>query len=107
MAPDLNAVAAGERWDYSKPGSSGYNVPEHLTMHDPQNRKMRVLTIGAGVSGIMMAHMIQKECGNVEHVIYEKNADIGGMSVQRLSFHQHCANSWPGTWLENRYPGIS
>jgi len=28
MAPDLNAVAAGEKWDYSTPGSSGYNVPD-------------------------------------------------------------------------------
>jgi cation diffusion facilitator CzcD-associated flavoprotein CzcO len=34
-----------------------------------------------------MAYQIQKNCENVEHVIYEKNAEIGG------------------TWLENRYPG--
>jgi cation diffusion facilitator CzcD-associated flavoprotein CzcO len=34
-----------------------------------------------------LAYHIQKHCENVEHVIYEKNADIGG------------------TWLENRYPG--
>lgn len=32
---------------------------------------------------------MQKELENVEHVIYEKNADIGG------------------TWLENRYPGCA
>jgi cation diffusion facilitator CzcD-associated flavoprotein CzcO len=36
-----------------------------------------------------MAYQIQKYCQNVEHVIYEKNAEIGG------------------TWLENRYPGKS
>jgi cation diffusion facilitator CzcD-associated flavoprotein CzcO len=46
-----------------------------------------VLTIGAGFSGILLAYQIQKHCENVEHVIYEKNADLGG------------------TWLENRYPG--
>lgn len=34
-----------------------------------------------------MAYQIQKHCENVELVIYEKNADLGG------------------TWLENRYPG--
>lgn len=28
MAPDLNAVGKGERWDYSTPGSSGYEVPD-------------------------------------------------------------------------------
>ena len=27
MAPDLNAVSKGERWDYSTPGSSGYDIP--------------------------------------------------------------------------------
>ena len=46
-----------------------------------------MLSIGAGVTGIMNAYHIQKFCENVEHVIYEKNPDIGG------------------TWLENRYPG--
>lgn len=52
MAPDLNAVAAGgEKWDYSKPGSSGYEVKQNLTWMDPDNRKLRVLTVGAGVSG--------------------------------------------------------
>lgn len=57
------------------------------SVQDSSSRKLRILTIGAGLSGIQMAHHIQKECQNVEHVIYEKNADIGG------------------TWLENRYPG--
>ncbi len=47
---------------------------------DPQNRKIRVLTIGAGISGILMAYRIQKDCANVEHVIYEKNHDVGGWS---------------------------
>lgn len=28
MAPDLNAVAAGGKFDYSQPGSSGYSVPD-------------------------------------------------------------------------------
>lgn len=73
MAPDLNAVAAGERFDYSQPGSSGYNINKDVTYNDPKNRKLRVLTIGAGVTGILMAYRIQKDCGNVDHVVYEKN----------------------------------
>ena len=48
-----------------------------------------MLTIGAGVSGILLAYHIQKTCQNVEHVIIEKNHDIGG------------------TWLENKYPGCA
>ena len=86
MAPDLNAVAGGERFDYSQPGSSGYEVDQNVTWMDPNNRKLRVLTIGklvehicvsndnrahdsieqvlivssgGGVTGIMMAYQIQ------------------------------------------------
>jgi hypothetical protein len=79
MAPYLDdAVRPSEMVDYSQPGSSGYNIPQDLTWMDPNNRKLRVLTIGAGISGILMAYQIQKQCQNVEHVIYEKNEDIGG-----------------------------
>lgn len=87
MAPDLNAVARGEKFDYSQFGSSGYEIRQDVTWGDPKNRKLKVITIGAGVSGILMAYQIQKHCENVEHVIYEKNDEIAG------------------TWLENRYPG--
>jgi hypothetical protein len=61
MAPDLNAVAAGGKIDYSKPGSSGYDIPK-ITYGDPKNRRVKVLTIGAGFSGILMAYQIQKLC---------------------------------------------
>jgi NADPH-dependent 2,4-dienoyl-CoA reductase/sulfur reductase-like enzyme len=85
MAPFLDdAVHAGEAVDYSQPGSSGYHIPQGLTWMDPNNRKIRVLTIGAGISGILMAYQIQKQCENVEHVIYEKNEDIGGLQSQDL-----------------------
>jgi ribulose 1,5-bisphosphate synthetase/thiazole synthase len=77
MAPYLDdAVRPSEMVDYSQ--SSEYNIPKDLTWMDPNNRKLRVLTIGAGISGILMAYQIQKQCQNVEHVIYEKNEDIGG-----------------------------
>ena len=60
-----------------------YNkILESNVAHLTENRKIKVLTIGAGVSGIMMAYKIQKLCKNVEHVIYEKNADIGGVWLQ-------------------------
>jgi len=88
MAPDLNAVGKGERWDYSTPGSTGYEIPD-IVYDDPSSRKLKVLTIGAGLSGIQLAYHIQKDCENVEHVIYEKNSDVGG------------------TWYENRYPGCA
>ena len=52
---------------------------------DPENRKLRVLTIGAGISGILMAYRLQNDCENVEHVIYERNSDIGGQFGHLLS----------------------
>jgi cation diffusion facilitator CzcD-associated flavoprotein CzcO len=56
-----------------------------------QPRPIKIVTIGAGFSGLMMAHKIQNQYklgDRIEHVIYEKNPDIGG------------------TWYENRYPGL-
>ncbi|KAB8295057.1 hypothetical protein EYC80_006997 [Monilinia laxa] len=87
MAADISQLGV-----QSTPSSNvlenGYQIPD-ITFRDPQNRRLKVLTIGAGISGIMMAYHIQKQCQNVEHVIYEKNPDIGG------------------TWYENRYPGAA
>ncbi|KAL9092883.1 MAG: hypothetical protein Q9165_004301 [Trypethelium subeluteriae] len=73
---------------YGPPGSSGYDIPD-IIYDNPDNRRIRVLTIGAGVSGILLAYKIQKELKNIDHVIYEKNAEVGG------------------TWIENRYPGCA
>ena len=56
-----------------------------------QPRSLKVITIGAGYSGLTMAYKIQHQyefTDTIEHIIYEKNSDIGG------------------TWHENRYPGI-
>lgn len=86
MAPFMNeslpaepTKQQGKQYDYSQFGSNGYEVPQDRCYRDPSNRKIRVLTIGAGISGILMAYQIQKQCENVEHVIYEKNENIGGM----------------------------
>ncbi|KAK5064630.1 hypothetical protein LTR84_000464 [Exophiala bonariae] len=54
-------------------------------------RKLRVVTVGAGFSGLLMAHKFQHRFPEmdkiVEHTIFEKRGDFGG------------------TWLVNRYPG--
>ncbi|KAL2419564.1 FAD-binding monooxygenase tazF [Exophiala dermatitidis] len=57
-----------------------------------KNRRLRVATIGAGFSGLILAHKIQHEHPElqefIDHVIFEANDDIGG------------------TWKVNTYPGI-
>lgn len=45
--------------------ADGYVVPD-VTYKDPNNRRIRVVTIGAGFSGILLAYRIQKELENVE-----------------------------------------
>lgn len=48
------------------------------------NRKIKVVCLGAGYSGILTAIRFPQQIPNLELVIYEKNDDIGG------------------TWYENR-----
>ena len=54
-------------------------------------QKLRVVCIGAGIAGLIMAH--KRKQGNasefIDLTIYEKNAGVGG------------------TWCENRYPGLA
>ncbi|TVY26051.1 FAD-binding monooxygenase [Lachnellula hyalina] len=57
-----------------------YEVPK-TTLNDPANRPLRVITIGGGVSGIMMAYKIDQGMKNVEHIIYERNPMIGGTTL--------------------------
>lgn len=55
-------------------------------------RKLRIACIGAGYSGLTLAHKIDHELklGDViDLVIYEKNTAVGG------------------TWFENTYPGVA
>lgn len=52
-------------------------------------RPVKVISIGAGVSGINMARALKRHGTNIEHVVYDKNPEIGG------------------TWFENCYPGCA
>lgn len=48
-------------------------------------RYLRVIALGAGASGLNLARHVDLHMKNVELIVYEKNADVGG------------------TWLENKY----
>lgn len=56
-------------------------------------KKLRVVTVGAGFSGLYLAHKIQHKYPElqesiIDHTIYEARSDVGG------------------TWLVNTYPGV-
>ncbi|CAH0020174.1 unnamed protein product [Clonostachys rhizophaga] len=64
----------------------GYKIQEEVFAHE---RPIRVIHIGAGISGICLAKFLPEMLNNASLVCYDKNSDIGG------------------TWLENRYPGCA
>jgi cation diffusion facilitator CzcD-associated flavoprotein CzcO len=64
----------------------GYRVTEQLLY---EKRKIRVICVGAGATGLQLAYKAERALKNVDLQIYEKNDDVGG------------------TWLENRYPGCT
>jgi len=68
------------------PESNGYVIDEH-PFGEP--RKLRIITLGAGASGLNVARQVEQHLKNVVLQIYEKNSDVGG------------------TWLENKYPGCA
>jgi len=50
-------------------------------------RHVRVICVGAGASGLLLAYKLQRHFRNYSLVVYEKNAEVSG------------------TWYENKYPG--
>ncbi|KAK6071878.1 steroid monooxygenase [Seiridium cupressi] len=78
----INQPTAGS--DAPKPSS--YAVLEQAM---GTARPVRIVTIGAGASGLNVARNVSKYMKNVSLQIYEKNEAVGG------------------TWLENQYPGCA
>lgn len=74
------------------------SLPANWIAVDPDKfaftpRKLRVVCIGAGISGLTLAHDIKhkKGAGYSEYIdltIYDKNHEVGG------------------TWIEHNYPGL-
>jgi len=61
---------------------------EDVTIHDQlygTRKKMRVVMLGAGVSGLNFFKFAEEKLKNVEIICYEKNDDVGG------------------TWYESKY----
>jgi cation diffusion facilitator CzcD-associated flavoprotein CzcO len=78
-APHENSWYNGRDFD-------GYRITEQLLY---ERRKIRVIVVGAGATGLQFAYKAERALKDVDLQIYEKNNDIGG------------------TWLENRYPGCT
>lgn len=85
------ALKATVKDQHTVDASKSYSIPLHAE-YAYKPRKLRVVTIGAGFSGLLMAHKFQHRFPELqefaEHTIYEARNDVGG------------------TWLINNYPGV-
>ena len=63
------------------------HIPQHGDQPLFAERRIRIICIGAGASGLCLAYKLERSFRNFELIIYEKNPEISG------------------TWWENRYPG--
>ncbi|EJD40907.1 FAD/NAD(P)-binding domain-containing protein [Auricularia subglabra TFB-10046 SS5] len=52
-------------------------------------RHVRIIVVGAGASGLLIAYKLQRSFRNFTLSVYDKNLELGG------------------TWTENRYPGCA
>jgi cation diffusion facilitator CzcD-associated flavoprotein CzcO len=68
---------------------NGNGTSPYVVLEQPlgTQQHVRIITIGAGASGINMIRTLRMSLTNYTHVVYEKNPKAGG------------------TWYENRYPG--
>lgn len=64
--------------------SSPYEI---LPQWHSKPTNLRVICVGAGAAGLLVAYKMKMNFTNYELVCYDKNPDVGG------------------TWYENRYPG--
>ncbi|KAH6975459.1 hypothetical protein BKA56DRAFT_89961 [Ilyonectria sp. MPI-CAGE-AT-0026] len=90
MSSRLNQLAAqlaGADTGHALPSSN--DMPKYEVIEQPlgTTRHLRIIGIGAGMSGMNMIRTLRLHLTDYEHVVYEKNPVIGG------------------TWYENRYPG--
>ncbi|KIV82362.1 hypothetical protein PV11_04481 [Exophiala sideris] len=71
---------------------SGNEIPLSTVPAYSTQRKLRIITIGAGFSGLMLAHKLRYEHSEMEDIvtntIFEARSEVGG------------------TWLANSYPGV-
>lgn len=81
MSKDLSAAADAA-------ASNRFRVDASRFAFTP--RRLRVVCIGAGFSGLTLAYKLQHErsLDYVDWVVYEKNPEVGG------------------AWWENVYPGV-
>lgn len=73
------------------PGVDGQTIEGTFDYGDPihTERHIRIIVVGAGPSGLLLAYKLQRSFRKFSLILYEKNPEVSG------------------TWFENRYPGCA
>ncbi|CAG9943089.1 unnamed protein product [Clonostachys rosea f. rosea IK726] len=79
--------------DFPIPGTTSHaaelDASRRLAGPIHTERHVRIICVGAGASGLLMAYKLQKHFSNFSLQVYEKNPEVSG------------------TWYENNYPGCA
>ena len=82
--PDFASLPG--RYGWPKQDANGYQIKEQLCGVE---RPIRILSLGAGVSGINLAYHVSRSLKNVTLTIYEKDDDVGGTWYENKCVHGH------------------
>lgn len=89
IAKDSEMVGNDLKGDVVRPLRLKYPDLTRVSQEIDNLRPMKVIVIGAGISGILAAIRFSQRIQNLDLTIYDKNPEVGG------------------TWYENRYPGVA
>jgi hypothetical protein len=75
------------------------NDPESARMGRPglERRPLKVIGIGAGASGLLLAYKIQRNFEDIDLTIYEKNDGVAGTWFEVRDYLQNLC--WLAGWL--------
>lgn len=59
-----------------------------------QPRKLRIIHVGAGATGLCAAFKMERQLNDYELVCYEKNDEIGGTWYESMSTTSSLLSSW-------------
>lgn len=88
---------------------SQFKAPIIARAIDDPGRKLRVVTVGAGISGVTTAIRLPQHLGkHVDLQIYEKNPGRKILYFEiAKSTNTRTSQDIGGVWLENKYPGVA
>jgi cation diffusion facilitator CzcD-associated flavoprotein CzcO len=100
---DLDALPAKFGWETKN--DQGYSIKEQLCGTE---RQLRVIHIGAGASGILLAKFLPEQLKNVSFTCYDKNPEIGGTWFENKLVPSSISSTKAGCWPSTcRYPGCA